>query len=51
MFSIKGPVICELMTHPHEKHEPKVVHKGIDSDGKIIPGELTDMYISDNFNL
>ena len=51
VFSIKGPVICELMTHPYEKHEPKVVHKGIDSDGKIIPGELTDMHISDNFNI
>ena len=39
------------MTHPHEKHEPKVIHKGIDSEGRIIPGELTDMYLSDDFNL
>jgi acetolactate synthase-1/2/3 large subunit len=51
VFSTKGPVICELFTHPHEKHEPKVVHKGIDSEGRIIPGELTDMFISDVFNL
>lgn len=46
----QGPCICELFTHPKEKHEPKVVHKGIASDGRIIPGELTDMYI-DEFNL
>jgi acetolactate synthase-1/2/3 large subunit len=51
VFNTKGPVICELMTHPHEKHEPKVIHKGIDSEGRIIPGELTDMYLSDDFNL
>lgn len=51
VFSTTGPVICELFTHPYEKHEPKVVHKGIDSNGKIIPGELTDMFISDVFNL
>jgi len=51
VFKTNGPVICELFTHPYEKHEPKVVHKGIDSEGKIIPGELTDMFISDVFNL
>ncbi len=51
VFDTKGPVICELITHPYEKHEPKVVHKGIDSEGRIIPGELTDMFISDIFNL
>jgi acetolactate synthase-1/2/3 large subunit len=51
VFSTKGPIICELFTHPYEKHEPKVVHKGIDSEGRIIPGELTDMFISDVFNL
>jgi acetolactate synthase-1/2/3 large subunit len=51
VFSTNGPVICELFTHPFEKHEPKVVHKGIDSEGKIIPGDLTDMFISDVFNL
>lgn len=44
-----GPVICELFTYPYEKHEPKVVHKGIDANGKIIPGQLTDMFISDTF--
>jgi acetolactate synthase-1/2/3 large subunit len=51
VFNIKGPVICELITHPHEKHEPKATHKGIDSEGRIVPGELTDSYVSDNFNL
>jgi acetolactate synthase-1/2/3 large subunit len=49
VFNVKGPVICEVFTHPFEKHEPKVVHKGIDKNGNIIPGELTDMYISDKF--
>jgi acetolactate synthase-1/2/3 large subunit len=51
VFKTKGPIICELITHPSEKHEPKVIHKGIDSEGRIIPGELTDSYVSDNFNL
>lgn len=51
IMTYKGPVICELFTHPYEKHEPKVVHKGIDSEGRIIPGDLTDMFISDVFNL
>jgi acetolactate synthase-1/2/3 large subunit len=51
VFNTSGPVVCELFTHPFEKHEPKVVHKGIDSEGRIIPGELTDMFISDVFNL
>jgi len=50
-FNIEGPVIVELFSYPYESHEPKVVHKGIDENGKIIPGELTDMYISDVFNL
>lgn len=50
-FSIEGPVIIELFSYPYEAHEPKVVHKGVDENGKIIPGELTDMYISDIFNL
>jgi acetolactate synthase-1/2/3 large subunit len=51
VFDYNGPLICELFSYPYEKHEPKVVHKGIDKDGKIIPGELTDMHISDAFNL
>lgn len=44
-----GPVICELFTYPSERHEPRVVHKGVDKDGNIIPGELTNMYISESF--
>jgi acetolactate synthase-1/2/3 large subunit len=47
---ICGPVICEVFTHPNEKHEPKVIHKGIDKDGKIIPGDLTNMFISETFD-
>ena len=47
LMSSTGPCILEVFTHPNEKHEPKVMHKGIDSDGKIIPGSLTDMKISD----
>jgi acetolactate synthase-1/2/3 large subunit len=35
--------IVEIFTDPNETHEPKVKAKGIDSNGKIIPGELTDM--------
>jgi acetolactate synthase-1/2/3 large subunit len=50
-FNTKGPIVLELFSYPHEKHEPKVVHKGIDQNGKIIPGDLTDMFISDVFNL
>lgn len=49
VFITKGPVILELFSHPYEKHEPKVVHKGIDENGKIIPGQLTDMMITDGF--
>ena len=47
---ISGPIICEVFTHPNEKHEPKVIHKGIDKDGKIIPGDLTNMFISETFD-
>jgi len=50
IMSYNGPCIIELFTHPREKHEPKVVAKGIDENGKIIPGSLTDMYVSDSFD-
>ena len=49
IMNYNGPCIVELFTHPREKHEPKVVAKGIDKDGKIIPGSLTDMFVSDKF--
>ena len=49
MMNCSGPVFLEVFTHPKERHEPKVVHKGIDANGKIIPGTLTDMFISDLF--
>lgn len=35
--------IVEVVTDPNELHEPKVKAKGLDSNGKIIPGELTDI--------
>jgi len=41
--------IVELFCHPNEKHEPKVMSKGIDANGKIIPGSLTDMAITEGF--
>lgn len=44
-----SPCIVEVFTHPKERHEPKVTHKGIDDNGKIIPGSLTDMFISESF--
>jgi acetolactate synthase-1/2/3 large subunit len=43
------PCVIEVFTHPKERHEPKVTHRGIDKDGKIIPGSLTDMFISEGF--
>jgi acetolactate synthase-1/2/3 large subunit len=49
MMNIEGPCIVEVFTHPKERHEPKVTHKGVGADGKIIPGTLTDMFISDSF--
>ena len=48
-MSTNEPSIIEVFTHPGERHEPKVVHKGIDKSGKIIPGELTDMHIREGF--
>lgn len=49
MMNYQGPCILEIFTHPYERHEPKVTHRGIDEDGKIIPGTLVDMFISDKF--
>lgn len=43
------PCMVEVFTHPKERHEPKVTHKGVDENGKIIPGSLIDMFISDTF--
>lgn len=40
------PIIVELFSDPNEQHEPKVVTRGIDSNGKIIPGELTNININ-----
>lgn len=49
-LNINKPVLCEIFAHENEAFEPKVIPKGIDQNGKIIPGELTDMFISENFN-
>lgn len=35
--------LIEVLTDPDEHHEPKVKAKGIDKNGKIIPGELGDI--------
>jgi acetolactate synthase-1/2/3 large subunit len=35
--------IVEIFTDPYELHEPKVSAKGIDQNGKIIPGSLEDI--------
>jgi acetolactate synthase-1/2/3 large subunit len=43
-----GSIIIEVFTDPNELHEPKVVAKGIDQKGNIIPGGLTDMNINLN---
>jgi acetolactate synthase-1/2/3 large subunit len=44
-ISESGPIIIEIFADPNEQHEPKVIARGIDRDGKVIPGELTDMNI------
>jgi len=49
MMEHDGPCILEVFTHPMERHEPKVTHKGIDEHGRIIPGTLTDMKITEGF--
>lgn len=48
-IEMDGPCILEIFTHPKERHEPKVGHKGIDKNGKIIPGTLTDMHTYELF--
>lgn len=42
-FMHDEPEIIEIMTDPWELHEPKVSAKGIDENGKIIPGSLEDI--------
>ena len=49
MMGCTGPCILEVFTHPMERHEPKVTHKGVDENGRIIPGTLTDMKVSEGF--
>ena len=46
VFSSNEPILVDVFTDPNEQHEPKVVAKGIDKDGKIIPGELTNMKVT-----
>jgi acetolactate synthase-1/2/3 large subunit len=47
--SFKQLCIVELFCNPNEKHEPKVISKGIDQNGRVIPGSLNNMYISEGF--
>lgn len=49
VFELTGPVFCEIISHPKEYFEPKVIPMGTDENGKIIPGELTNMFISEKF--
>jgi len=44
-FTNDEPTIIDVFTDPNEQHEPKVVARGINKDGKIIPGELTNMNV------
>jgi len=43
VFSNNDLEIIEIFTDPNELHEPKVSAKGIDENGKIIPGNLEDI--------
>jgi acetolactate synthase-1/2/3 large subunit len=45
IFYDDEPIIIDVFTDPNEQHEPKVVARGINKDGKIIPGELTNMNV------
>jgi acetolactate synthase-1/2/3 large subunit len=49
VLSYKKLCIVELFCHPREKHEPKVMSRGIGKDGKIIPGSLNDMVVTEDF--
>jgi len=49
-LSLSGPVLCEIFAYEKEDFEPKVTPKGVDSNGRIIPGELTDMVLTENFS-
>ena len=40
------PILCEILAHPNEPFEPRVIPKGINNNGEIIAGELDDMYVS-----
>jgi acetolactate synthase-1/2/3 large subunit len=43
VFSTQALQIIELFCDPNELHEPKVSAKGVDINGKIIPGNLSDI--------
>ena len=47
-FQIDGPAICEVMTHPNEVHEPKVIAR-LDENGNFIPGLLENISWSENW--
>ncbi len=49
IFAYNKLCIVELFCNPDEKHEPKVMAKGIDTNGKIIPGSLNDMVVTEGF--
>ena len=43
VFNDTNRCIVEIFSDPNELHEPKVKAKGIDTQGKIIPGTLSDI--------
>ena len=49
VFSYNKLCIVELFCNPDEKHEPKVMAKGIDKNGKIISGSLNNMVVTEGF--
>lgn len=49
VMNYNKPIICEVFTYPNELHEPKVKIKGIDKKGNIMPGELTNQIVEQNF--
>jgi acetolactate synthase-1/2/3 large subunit len=42
LMNLNHAFICEVFVNPEEIFEPKVIAKGTDETGNIIPGELTD---------
>jgi len=48
LFETEGPAICEVITHPDEVHEPKVIAK-MDENGNFVPGLLENISWSEDW--